>query len=165
MAESRARAKQFEYVVDIKPDGTALAEGGSPSAQDLTWAPEHLLLESLARCTLVSLRFHADRAGTSVDASATASAVVTRPKAERRFRIVEIACCLNVTLDPLPETLNVEQLLAQAEHDCFVGASLKSPTAYEWRVNGEPREATAPRSRRRRSSAAPPSCKTQPRCS
>ena len=136
------RAKQFEYVVDVQQDGTALAEGRSPSAQDLTWTPEHLLLEALARCTLLSLRFHADRAGVAVDARASASAVVTRPKAEQRFRLVEIACRLHVRLDPLPETPAVEQLLAQAEHDCFVGASLKPPTAYEWHVNGERREAS-----------------------
>ena len=53
------------------------------------------------------------------------------------MRIVDISCRLDITLDPLPDLSTVEQLLADAEHDCFVGASLKAQTVYQWWVNGE----------------------------
>ena len=134
------REKRFEYVVALERDGTARAQGGSPAAHDLTWTPEHLLLAALVRCTVQSLGFHADREGIAVEADATATAAVTRPAAESRMRIVEVSCKLDVDLRPLPEAPAVEQLLADAEHDCFVGATLKPSTAYEWRVNGELRQ-------------------------
>ena len=119
-------AKRFVYEVALEQDGTATAEGGAPVPPDTTWTPEHLLVASLARCTVMSLRFHADRAGVSVDVSAAAKAGVTRPEDESRFRVVELTCRLDVTLAPLPADSAVAQLLSQAEHDCFVGASLKA---------------------------------------
>jgi organic hydroperoxide reductase OsmC/OhrA len=135
------REKQFDYLVALDLDGTALAEGRSPSTPQLTWTPEHLLLESLVRCTVASLRFHADRIGVSVDASGTGRAAVTRPPREQRMRIVDIVCRLDLVLEPLPEPSAVAQLLADAEHDCFVGATLKPRTVYAWEVNGQPRQA------------------------
>lgn len=131
---------QFEYHVSLGSDGRAHAEIGSPVPRDLTWSPEHLLLESLLRCTVQSLSFHADRAGVTVDASGTAESIVERPRSEQRMRMADIACDLEVTLEPLPDAATVAQLIADAEHDCFVGASLKPVTHYRWRVNGEPRE-------------------------
>ena len=46
------------------------------------WTPEHLLLAGLTRCTLQSLRFHADRMG--ADFVGTASAVGPRHEARKR---------------------------------------------------------------------------------
>ena len=133
-------AMQFEYAVSVAPDGHALAENRSPAPRDLTWSPEHLLLESLVRCSIQSLSFHADRAGVTVAASGDAGGVVERPKGEKRMRLAEIFCDLAVDLEPLPDAATVEQLLADAEHDCFVGATLKPAIRYRWRVNGELRE-------------------------
>lgn len=133
-------AMQFEYHVSLSPDGRALAEHGSPVQRDMTWSPEHLLLESLLRCSLQSLNFHADRAGITLSASGTASSVVERPRSEKRMRMADVTCEFEVTLDPLPGAVEVEQLLADAEHDCFVGASLRSATRYRWHVNGELRQ-------------------------
>ena len=130
-------AMQFEYHVELSTDGQALAEHGSPVPRDLTWSPEHLLLESLLRCSVQSLAFHADRAGIAVSASGKASSVVQRPRAEQRMRMADVTCELDVALDPLPGPADVAQLLADAEHDCFVGASLKPATSYRWHVNGE----------------------------
>jgi organic hydroperoxide reductase OsmC/OhrA len=42
---------------------------------------------------------------------------------------------VDVALEPEPE--DVEALLALAERDCFISASLTAPTEYEWRVNGQ----------------------------
>lgn len=131
---------QFEYAVSVTSRGHALAENGSPAPRDLTWSPEHLLLESLIRCSIQSLTFHADRAGIAVSATGDARGVVERPKGEKRMRLAEIRCDLAVTFEPLPELETVEQLLADAEHDCFVGATLNAAINYGWQVNGETRE-------------------------
>lgn len=134
-------AKHFEYAVSVQQDGTARAEGRSPAAHDLTWSPEHLLLESFVRCSFQSLQFHADRANVAVEGAGEARARVLRPPGEQRMRIVDLTCRLELTLDPLVEPAVVEQLLADAEHDCFVGATLKSAPIYEWFVNGEAKRA------------------------
>ncbi len=131
---------QFEYAVSVERDGRAVAEDGAPAPRDLTWTPEHLLLESLVRCSIQSLSFHADRAGVTVDASGAAQGVVERPKGEQRMRVAEASCDIDVSLDPVPDASTVEQLLADAEHDCFVGATLKPSITYRWTVNGEARE-------------------------
>jgi hypothetical protein len=44
-------------------------------------------------------------------------------------------CGLDVALAPVPE--DVPGLLALAERDCFISASLAVTVEYEWRVNGE----------------------------
>jgi hypothetical protein len=44
---------------------------------------------------------------------------------------------LEVELDPALARGEVEELLAKAERDCFVGASLTVPPRYRWTVNGE----------------------------
>ena len=54
-----------------------------------------------------------------------------------RFAFVEVECGLDVRLDPEPEAERLTELLALAERDCFVGASLTEKPRYEWRVNGE----------------------------
>ena len=45
---------------------------------------------------------------------------------------------LDLELDPEPPPEELEALLAKAERDCFVGASLTVEPAYSWRVNGRP---------------------------
>ena len=48
---------------------------------------------------------------------------------------VRIKVDLDVTIEPEPQ--NVRELLAKAERDCFVGASLTARPRYRWTVNGE----------------------------
>ena len=56
-----ARPKTFSYAVSVARDGAATSEkGGAPIPADDAWSPEHLVLAGLARCTLTSLRYHAD---------------------------------------------------------------------------------------------------------
>lgn len=40
-------------------------------------------------------------------------------------------------MEPVPPGDELAALIAKAERDCFVGASLDPPPRYRWRVNGE----------------------------
>jgi hypothetical protein len=42
---------------------------------------------------------------------------------------------LDLELDPVPPGEELAALLAKAERDCFVGASLKPSPRYRWTVN------------------------------
>jgi uncharacterized OsmC-like protein len=130
------RAKTFSYAVSVDREGIARSdEGGSPLAEEEAWSPEHLVLVGLARCTLTSLRYHAQAGGLELTASADASGTVTRRDSDDRYAFVQIAVELDVRLEPAsPE---VRELLARAERDCFVGASLTLKPDYRWIVNGE----------------------------
>ena len=130
------RAKEFRYAISLDRAGRVTADDQAQLDLDPAWTPEHLVLAGLARCTLQSLRFHADRAGVDFVASAEASAVVTRPAPEERYAFVEIDAAFELELDPLPPPEELRELLALAERDCFVGASLRPRPRYRWRVNG-----------------------------
>lgn len=112
------------------------ADGESQLDLDPAWTPEHLVLAGLARCTLQSLRFHAARAGADFVASAEASGVVTRSAPEERYAFVAIEAAIELEIEPLPPPDELRQLIALAERDCFVGASLRPHPRYRWRVNG-----------------------------
>ena len=108
---------------------------GSPELElGAVWKPEHLVLAGLVRCTLESLRFHASRAGIDFVASASTSATVRRRDGDERYAFVEISVDFELDLEPQPD--DVAELLAKAERDCFVGASLTVKPQYSWRVNG-----------------------------
>ncbi len=111
------KAKEFRYAIGLDRAGRVTADGHSPLELDPAWTPEHLLLAALVRCTLQSLRFHADHEGVDFVASASASGMVTkRPEAE-------------------PAGEELAALVEKAERDCFVGASLNPSPRYRWRVN------------------------------
>lgn len=129
--------KTFTYAASLDGDGRLLADGGDPLEPGEAWTPEHLVLAGLMRCTLQSLAHHAERAGISARGSAGSEAVVARREEDGVFGFVEIECGLDVELDPVPEGGALSELLALAERDCFVGASLREKPRYEWRVNGE----------------------------
>ena len=131
-----ARAKRFGYAVSIDREGLGHAEDGLPLEVPESWTPEHLVLAALVRCTLKSLTYHAGRAGISVSAGGAATGVVTRREDDGRYGLVETGCRLDVELDPPPAEDALAELLAKAERDCFVGASLRASPRYEWRVNG-----------------------------
>ena len=130
-------AKRFEYAASLDAEGRLLAGGESPLVPGEPWTPEHLVLAALMRCTLKSLNFHADREGVSIRGGAAAEGIVAKREDDGRYAFVEIECGLDVELDPLPEGDGLVELLDLAERDCFVGASLRPPPRYEWRVNGE----------------------------
>jgi organic hydroperoxide reductase OsmC/OhrA len=122
-------ARRFEYAVT--------ETAGSPAHADPDWTAEHLVLAGLARCTLASLEFHAERSGTAVAGTSTAQGVITKRDEDGRYAFVEVECSLDVTLEPSPTPDALQDLLDFAERDCFIGASLTSPPHYRWRVNGE----------------------------
>ena len=126
------KAKEFRYAIALEPSGRLTADGRAELDLETAWTPEHLLLAGLARCTLQSLRFHAERAGVGVVAAASASGRVTKRDSDGRYAFVEIDVELEVELDPTPD--DRDELLQKAERDCFVGASLQPPPRYRWRV-------------------------------
>ena len=130
-------ARTFEYAISLDRAGRPAAEDGEPLELPEEWAPEHLVLAALARCTLTSLRYHATRAGLDAVGSATARGTVTKREDDGRYAFVEIECELDVEIEPAPDDLG--ELLAKAERDCFVGSSLTAPPRYRWRVNGAER--------------------------
>jgi organic hydroperoxide reductase OsmC/OhrA len=135
MAEPRAKVLDYSITLDRRYRVTA--DGGDAQQLPRDFAPEHLLLAGLARCTLTSLAYHAHRAGMKVaSSSAAASGRVTRRAADGRYAFVELDCSLDVKLEPAPDRETQQWVLAKAERDCFVGASFVAPVRYAWRVNG-----------------------------
>jgi organic hydroperoxide reductase OsmC/OhrA len=135
MAEPRAKVLDYSITLDRRYRVTA--DGGDAQQLPRDFAPEHLLLAGLARCTLTSLAYHAHRAGMKVaSSSAAASGRVTRRAADGRYAFVELDCSLDVKLEPAPDRETQQSVLAKAERDCFVGASFVAPVRYAWRVNG-----------------------------
>lgn len=130
------KAKEFRYSIALDRAGRVTADGEAPLDLDPAWTPEHLVLAGLARCTLQSLRFHAERAEVDFVASAAASGLVTRHAPGERYALVEIDVELDIELEPVPDGNALRELLALAERDCFVGASLTPSPRYHWRVNG-----------------------------
>src|SRR5712692_3372553 len=134
---SDPRAKVLDYSIAIDRRYRVSADGGDPQQLPREFAPEHLGRAGLARCTLASLAYHADRAGVTVSAStAAATGRVTRRPTDGRYAFVELECRLDVELEPPPDAETQRALLAKAQRDCFVGASFVAPTRYVWRVNG-----------------------------
>ena len=130
------KAKTFPYAVTVDRDWAARSDrGGSPIPAEDEWSPEHLVLAGLARCTLTSLRYHARRIGVDVHGGGRASGEVTQRTTDGRYAFVHLRVELDVTLDSSPPA--VRELLAKAERDCFVGASLTAKPRYRWIVNGE----------------------------
>ncbi len=133
------RAKQLRYAVDLGGSGTLRTEDGTPLETDGAWTPEHLLLAALIRCSLTSLRYHATRAGIDVRAAhGSTRGLVSKRESDGRYALVEGEVELTVELVPAPGPEQQAELLAKAERDCFVGASLRATPRYRWTVNGLP---------------------------
>ena len=130
------RSKRFEYTVSLDAAGTMRAEGDAPLSPPTGWTSDHLLLAALVRCSLSSLRYHARRAGLALEGSGSAHGVFTQRQGDGRFALVTVEVELEVDLDPAPDPDALRELLARAERDCFVGASLTAPPSYAWTVNG-----------------------------
>jgi len=129
-------AKTFSYAVSVDRDGTARSgEGGSPLAEEEAWSPEHLVLAGLARCILTSLDYHARRGEIEVNGRTEARGEVAQRDTDGRHAFVHVKVDVDVTLTPKPQA--ARELVAKAERDCFVGASLTAKPRYHWTVNGE----------------------------
>jgi organic hydroperoxide reductase OsmC/OhrA len=128
-----ARAKVLEYAVDVDAGGRMTIPGGGQFVPPEGWSPDHLLLAALVRCSIDSFAYHARRAGHQVTGLGEAQGTVTKTEEDGRYRFVEISVRLNVQLTP--RTNEVDDLIAKAERDCFVGASLALKPEYEWLVS------------------------------
>jgi organic hydroperoxide reductase OsmC/OhrA len=135
------RAKEFRYKASIDEGGRMLADGSSPLEPGAAWTADHLVVAAVLRCSLESLEYHASRAGLETSGRGDGFARVTRRESDGRFAIVELEAHLEVVLEPDPGDERTRELLAKAERDCFVGASLTVSPRYGWRING--REVTA----------------------
>ena len=132
-----SRAKSFDYAVSLDVTWDARSDRGGgvlAGAEEASWTPEHLVLVGLARCTLTSLRYHCVRADVTLTSSSTVSGTVTRRETDGRFAFVDIALDGEVSFDPKPDDAAIADLLAKAERDCFVGASLIATPTYTWNV-------------------------------
>ena len=131
-------AKRLEYAVSLDRDGTARsALGGSPIEREEAWEAEHLVLAGLCRCTVTSLRYHARRINVRATAEGAAKGVVTKRESDGRYAFVEIDVELDAVLDPPLAGDELRELIAKAERDCFVSASLTAAPRYRWTVEGE----------------------------
>jgi len=128
------KAKEFRFAID---HGERMrTEDGTPLETDSAWSPEHLLLAALVRCSVASLDYHARRAGNRVEHSkGSARALFTRRASDGRYAATEIDVDLEVELLEQPGEDEVKDLLAKAERDCFIGASLTAKPTYHWHVN------------------------------
>jgi uncharacterized OsmC-like protein len=128
-------AKELRYAVDLTSTGELTEEHGVAIDVPAEWSPEHLLLAALVRCSLKSLRYHAERKGIAVRAASGSSrTLVTKRETDDRFALVQTDVELVVKLEPEPAAL--AELLGLAERDCFVGSSLTAKPTYRWVVNG-----------------------------
>ena len=59
--------------------------------------------------------------------------LITKSGDDGRYRFVEINLSIDVQLTP--RTNEPDDLIAKAERDCFVGASLAVKPGYQWRVS------------------------------
>jgi organic hydroperoxide reductase OsmC/OhrA len=135
---SQPRPKVLDYSIRLDRRYRVAADGGDAQQLPRDFAPEHLLLTGLVRCTLTSLAYHAKRAGMEVaSSSAAASGRVTKRDSDGRYAFVEFDCSLDVELEPAPDVETRQAVLNKAERDCFVGASFVAPVRYAWRVNGQ----------------------------
>jgi len=132
----KPRIFRYDVALDSSWAATSPLGGITIPNEEIEWTPEHLVLAGLCRCVLTSFRHHARRAGHEPTASASGHGVVTRREADGRFAFVEIRVGLDVTLATLPVD-ELRGLIASAERDCFVGASLTPAPGYSWVVNGE----------------------------
>jgi uncharacterized OsmC-like protein len=127
------RAKRFEHAVSLLRDGRFSAEGATVEVPE-NWTPEHSVLAGLLDCSLTSLRYHALRYGVAVDAEGSASGTITRRESDGRYAFVRIDVRFDVSFAPKPAEAEIAELLAKAERDCFIGASLTPAPSYTWNV-------------------------------
>ena len=129
------RAKHFDYWISLDENGALSAEG-HPVTLDGDVTAEHLLLAGLARCSIASLEHFAGLKEIEIRASAYASGTVTRREEDDRYGFVNLDVKLDVAVEPEPAADELRTLLESAEWGCFIGASVKPPPSYSWRVNG-----------------------------
>ena len=126
-------ARTFEYAVEVDGGGRMTIPGGGQFVPPEGWSADHLLLAALVRCSIDSFAYHARRAGHETRASGSAQGTITKSGDDDRYRFVAITVRIDAQLQP--RAADTDALVAKAERDCFVGASLTLKPEYEWRVS------------------------------
>jgi organic hydroperoxide reductase OsmC/OhrA len=126
-------AKVLEYAVEVDNGGRMTIPGGGQFVPPEGWSADHLLLAALVRCSIDSFAYHARRSGHEVTASGEAQGTITKSGEDGRYRFVEIDVRINAQLTP--RATDVDDLVAKAERDCFIGASLTLKPEYVWHVS------------------------------
>ena len=101
------KAKELRYAVDLTTAGELREENGVLLDASPEWSPEHLLLAALVRCSLKSLRYHAERTGVDVrSASGSSRTLVTKRKTDEprqqtraRQQFTSSSCSLRLALE------------------------------------------------------------------
>jgi organic hydroperoxide reductase OsmC/OhrA len=132
---ARPRVLHFDVTVDESGDARS-ALGGSPIPREDEWWAEHLVLAGLVRCTLASMEYAARRAGLDSQGTGRAHGTVTKRGDDGLYAFVAIETALEVDLAPAPDAATVAELVAKAEHGCFVSNSLLARPRHRWVVNG-----------------------------
>jgi organic hydroperoxide reductase OsmC/OhrA len=127
------QAKVLEYAVEIDRGNRMTIPGGAQIEHAEGWSPDHLLLAALVRCSIDSFTYHARRAGHDVSASGSGHGKITKRESDGRYAFATIAVAIDAQLEP--RTNDTDALIAKAERDCFVGASLTIKPEYTWRVS------------------------------
>jgi organic hydroperoxide reductase OsmC/OhrA len=128
-----AQAKVLEYAVEVDRGSRMTIPGGAQIDHAEGWSPDHLLLAALVRCSIDSFTYHARRAGHDVSASGSAHGKITKRDGDGRYAFVTIDVAIDAQLEP--RAGDTKDLIAKAERDCFVGASLTIKPEYTWRVS------------------------------
>ena len=131
-----AQAKTLEYAAGVTRGGRVEAEGCDPLELGSHWHAEHLVLAGLVRCSITSLRYHARRVGASVEASGEAHGAITKRESDGRYAFVDVTCEIDADIAPALGGADLRELLAKAERDCFIAASMTISPRYRWTVNG-----------------------------
>jgi organic hydroperoxide reductase OsmC/OhrA len=126
-------AKTFEYAVEVDGGGRMTIPGGGQFVPPEGWSADHLLLAALVRCSIDAFAYHARRGGHEVSASGSAHGTITKSGEDNRYRFVSIGVRIDAQLTP--RTNETDDLVAKAQRDCFVGASLTVKPEYEWHVS------------------------------
>ena len=129
----QAQAKVLEYAVEVDRGNRMTIPGGAQIEHAEGWSPDHLLLAALVRCSIDSFTYHARRAGHDVSASGSAHGKITKRDVDGRYAFVTIDVAIDAQLEP--RAGETDELIAKAERDCFVGASLTIKPEYTWRVS------------------------------
>jgi organic hydroperoxide reductase OsmC/OhrA len=131
-----AHPKTLEYAAGVTRSGRVEAEGCDPLELGSHWQAEHLVLAGLVRCSITSLRYHARRAGLTVEASGDACGRITKRESDGRYAFVDVSCDIEAEIAPPPAGDDLRELLTKTERDCFIGASMEIAPRYRWIVNG-----------------------------
>ena len=126
-------AKILEYAVEVDSAGRMTIPGGGQFVPPEGWSADHLLLAALVRCSIDAFAYHARRAGHEVAASGEAQGTITKSAGDGRYRFVEIDVRIDAQLTPRADESG--ELVAKAERDCFIGASLTLKPEYMWHVS------------------------------